>query len=220
MTRLALAGIVVLASACGRASSPADSIALGGAAKACPAGATWDGIECAAPHSSATTTGADGETTAHDVVAAGAGSSIEEDTCEGDDCVAPSTPVSVAAAEAMLMANGIAAYNAHDYPKARKELYTLIQRYPNGVHVADAYFWFGKMFEDEGASDPSKYALAIQAFEETQKYPRATQAPASLLEMGIVYGRMHETGKQKAAFANLRRRYPNSAAASKIPAGF
>jgi hypothetical protein len=47
-------GLVFTAFGCGRAASPADSIALG-PARACADGGTWDGLECATPREPAPT---------------------------------------------------------------------------------------------------------------------------------------------------------------------
>ncbi len=205
------AALIFFAVACGRAQSPADSIALG-PAKSCAAGAVWDGIECAVPHAEKSA----GDDTSADPQTDKATTNVEP--CEGDDCDetaldhAPST-------DSDFMTEGLAAYNAHDYPHARNLFYELISKHPNSPHVGDAYFWFGKMFEEEGKRDPSKLHLAAQSFIEAEKYPKATQGPAAMLELGLVYMQLGDASKASLQFAQLRRRYPGSAAATKIPSG-
>ena len=214
MTRWALGiCLFVLACGCERAESPADSIALG-PSKTCAEG-VWDGIECAAPRGhddSASDDDADpGEP--------GAGKATAKVApCDGDECDdegldhAPSS-------DSDFMREGLAAYNARDYKTARKLFYELISKHPNSPHVGDAYFWFGKMFQEEGRKDPSKLQLAVQSFIEAEKYPKAAQGPAAMLELGNVYLQLGDTSKASLQYGQLRKRYPGSAAATKIPPG-
>src|SRR5207237_3943980 len=60
---------------------------------------------------------------------------------------------------------------AGDNRKARSSYYELIKRRPGSQYVPYAYFAFGELFFEEAQNDPSKYALAEQAFHEVLKYP-------------------------------------------------
>ena len=60
-----------------------------------------------------------------------------------------------------------------DKMNARRSLYELIKRLPSSQYIPYAYFAFGEMFFEEGAKDPSKYALAEQAYKEVLKYPQS-----------------------------------------------
>jgi TolA-binding protein len=61
-----------------------------------------------------------------------------------------------------------------DPRNARKNLYEVIKQFPQSKLVPLAYFGFGEMFLAEADSDPSKLALAEQAYVEVLKYPPAT----------------------------------------------
>lgn len=61
---------------------------------------------------------------------------------------------------------------ANDKTKARRWYYELIKRRPASQLVPYAYFGFGEMFFEEGATDPSKNTLAQHAFAEVLKYPQ------------------------------------------------
>ncbi|MGH7282398.1 MAG: tetratricopeptide repeat protein [Polyangiaceae bacterium] len=206
-----VASLIFLACGCGHAASPADSIALG-PSKSCTEG-VWDGIECATPHAEKNS---DDEDTSGEATTDRTTAKVEP--CEDDDC--DDAPLDHApSSDSDFMTEGLAAYNARDYMKARKLFYELISKHPNSPHVGDAYFWFGKMFEEEGRKDPMKLQLAAQSFIEAEKFPKATQGPAAMLELGLVYMQLGETSKANLQFAQLRKRFPGSAAATKIPPG-
>lgn len=212
MTRCAL-GVFLFAFACGcgRAESPADSIALG-PSKSCAAG-VWDGIECATPQEEK-----DADDVATDSDSKNDPATAKVAPCEDDGC--DDRPLDHApSSDSELMFQGVTAYNGRDFPTARKLFYELIAKHPNSPFVGDAYFWFGKMFETEGAKDPSKLQLAVQSFIEAEKYPKAKDAPAAMLELGNVYLILGETSKASLQFARLRKQFPGSAAATKIPPG-
>jgi len=54
---------------------------------------------------------------------------------------------------------------------ARKVYYELIQKHPKSRSIPLAYVAFGEIFFDEAKADPSRYPLAIAAYQETCKYP-------------------------------------------------
>jgi tetratricopeptide (TPR) repeat protein len=58
-----------------------------------------------------------------------------------------------------------------DLMNARKSYFELIQKHPNSRYVPNAYLAFGEMFFEEAAKDPSKWDLAIQAYNEVIKFP-------------------------------------------------
>jgi tetratricopeptide (TPR) repeat protein len=63
-----------------------------------------------------------------------------------------------------------------DLTAARKGYFTLIQRSPQSKLIPLAYYAFAEMFFAEGASDPSKYDLAEQAYRQVLKYPAPQNA--------------------------------------------
>jgi tetratricopeptide (TPR) repeat protein len=58
-----------------------------------------------------------------------------------------------------------------DLASARKTYFELIQKHPNSRYIPSAYLAFGEMFFEEAAKDPSKWDLAIAAYNEVIKYP-------------------------------------------------
>jgi tetratricopeptide (TPR) repeat protein len=59
-----------------------------------------------------------------------------------------------------------------DLANARRAYYELIQGHPDSKYIPQAYLAFGEMFfADAAAGDPSKYALAEQAYEKVVSYP-------------------------------------------------
>lgn len=73
--------------------------------------------------------------------------------------------------DAALFRKAHEAFAQKDPTSARKAFFELIQRHPQSPLVPYAYLAFGDMFFDEAHGDPSKYALAKQAYYEVIKYP-------------------------------------------------
>lgn len=66
---------------------------------------------------------------------------------------------------------GLAAERAGDLMTARKSFFELVQKYPKSGLIPLAYLAFGEIFRAEAEADPSKLALAEQAYREVTKYP-------------------------------------------------
>ena len=64
---------------------------------------------------------------------------------------------------------------AGDAKNARAVYYELIQKVPTSKYIPNAYLAFGELFFGEAQGDPTKWALASQAYAEVIKYP----APAN-----------------------------------------
>ncbi len=54
---------------------------------------------------------------------------------------------------------------------ARRVYFELVQKAPPSRYVPLAYLAFGELFSDEAASDPTRWDLAVQAYEQVAKYP-------------------------------------------------
>lgn len=65
----------------------------------------------------------------------------------------------------------LAAERAGDMMTARKTYFNVIQNNPRSGLIPLAYLAFGELFRIEAQSDPSKGALAEQAYREVVKYP-------------------------------------------------
>ncbi|HVU00404.1 MAG TPA: tetratricopeptide repeat protein [Polyangiaceae bacterium] len=60
---------------------------------------------------------------------------------------------------------------AGDLDNARKVYYELIQKAPKSKYIPNAYLAFGELFFQEAMGDPSKWALAGEAYKQVLKYP-------------------------------------------------
>jgi tetratricopeptide (TPR) repeat protein len=58
-----------------------------------------------------------------------------------------------------------------DAATARRTYFQVIQKFPSSKYVPHTYLAFGEMFFEEGANDPGKWQLALQAYNEVIKYP-------------------------------------------------
>lgn len=76
-----------------------------------------------------------------------------------------------AALDEVLYFSGLESEIQGDTKNARYSYYELIKRRPNSEYVPYAYFAFGELFFEEAKTDPSKNALAEQAYREVLKYP-------------------------------------------------
>jgi TolA-binding protein len=105
-----------------------------------------------------------------------------------------------------------------DLSGARRDYFQLISRSPKSKLVPLAYFAFGEMFYVEGANDPSKDDLALQAFMEVLKFPppNNTVYPDALLRLGQLHERKGDTARANAMYGKLRQGFPTSAAAAQV----
>lgn len=188
--------------ACGHAAAPGANVAIG-PTRTCQGGAVDDGFECVAKH----TTGEPSPTSDLADDAPEIAKSARPGTCDpfDDECDEGAPSATTLTNEADTFAHALVAYQRHDYPQARRLFFDMLQKYPNGVHPDDAYFYFGRMFEDEGQHDPSKLPLAAQSFEQVLTYPTSTQRLAAGAALVRVYGQMHDTAKQQLTIERLRK---------------
>ncbi|MBX3199981.1 MAG: tetratricopeptide repeat protein [Labilithrix sp.] len=114
---------------------------------------------------------------------------------------------------------GLAHELSGDAARARRAYLELITNHPRSKLVPLAYFAFGELFFAEGPDDPSKNALALQAYDQVLKLASA-DAPIlaeALLRTGETKLRMGESADAERAFARLRATFPESDAAAAIP---
>lgn len=106
-----------------------------------------------------------------------------------------------------------------DHASARRSYLELIANHPRSRLVPLAYFGFGELYFAEATRDPSRNVLALQAYDEVLKH-RPTDpaiAPDALLRIGVIHRRMNDDAMAKQTFERLRRDFPNSDAAARIP---
>jgi hypothetical protein len=84
---------------------------------------------------------------------------------------------------------GLAAERGGDLTTARKSFYQLIQNSPRSGLIPLAYLAFGEIFRAEAASDPSKWPLAEQSYNEVAKYPPPSNTAYgyAMLRLGDVH---------------------------------
>ncbi len=88
-----------------------------------------------------------------------------------------------------------------------------VVRYPDHPYAANALYWRGECY----------YALALYGAAADQfdgllvSYPASAKVPDALLKLGLTQKKLGSDAKAKAAFTRLRKDFPNSEAAKKIP---
>ena len=100
---------------------------------------------------------------------------------------------------------------------ARKTYFQLISQHPSSPKIPYAYYAFGEMFFHEAKSDPSKWMLAVQSYQEALKFPDPNLQPWAMLRIGQAHTQRGDAMAAKAMFARLKSQYPQSAAASQAP---
>jgi tetratricopeptide (TPR) repeat protein len=106
---------------------------------------------------------------------------------------------------------------------ARLNYYEVIKRFPATTPwVPLSYFAFGEMFFIEAAADPSKYDLALQAYNEALKYPPSTNTvyADALLRIGEIHLAKSNDARARETFARLRSEAPEHPVLDRIPPGF
>ena len=106
---------------------------------------------------------------------------------------------------------------AGDVASARRAYFDVIAKYPSSRWVPYAYFAFGELFLAEADADPSKFELALQAFQKVTAYSKSDVAPQAMLRIGTIHARRGEKAEAANAFERLRREYPSSPAADGAP---
>ncbi len=104
-----------------------------------------------------------------------------------------------------------------DLAHARKTYFELISRHPQSKYIPYAYYAFGEAFHEEAKSDPTKYALATQAYLETLKFATSNIQPWALLRTGQTYDAVGDHVRAQQMWAKLKRDFPQSPAASQAP---
>lgn len=96
--------------------------------------------------------------------------------------------------DAALFRSATDAFAHHDLTAARKSYFELIKNFPSSPLMPYAYVAFADMFFDEARSDPSKLALAKQAYVEAIKVPPPSNEmyAYALHRAGIVAGKSGE----------------------------
>jgi tol-pal system protein YbgF len=99
------------------------------------------------------------------------------------------------------------------YDKALEALGGFLVHYPDDPSADNAMYWRGECFFAKG-----DYARAAEEFASVPaRFPNGNKVPDALLKLGMSQLKSGEKDKAAEAFARLRREYPASDAARKIP---
>jgi tol-pal system protein YbgF len=86
-------------------------------------------------------------------------------------------------------------------------------RYPDHPYASNAFYWRGECYYALG-----DFGSAVAQFEGlVARFPVAAKVPDALLKLGLSERKLGSTAKAKTAFDRLKRDYPLSEAAKKIP---
>ena len=142
----------------------------------------------------------------------------------GTYCVSPSTADPSKSSGCVDEALYFLAYEheqAGELEKARKVYLQLIQKSPTSKYVASAYLAFGELYFNEAQGDPSKWALAAQAYTEVIKYPLPDNKVYGLAQykLGYVYWNQSDFSKALGAFKKaieVAQQYPSLPGAAEL----
>jgi tol-pal system protein YbgF len=103
---------------------------------------------------------------------------------------------------------------AKKYKQGVEAFAGFIARYPDHPYAANATYWEGECYYSLG-----DFANASARFEGvTVKYSTSAKVPDALLKLGLSERKLGNGAKAHAAFDRLRKEFPLTEAARKIPA--
>jgi tol-pal system protein YbgF len=103
--------------------------------------------------------------------------------------------------------------NAKRFPEALDAFAGFLVRWPDHPNADNAMFWRGECYYAQG-----QYAPAAEQFEGVlARFPMGNKVPDSLLKLGMARQKLGDPQAAKQAFDKLRRDYPHSDAARRLP---
>ncbi len=109
----------------------------------------------------------------------------------------------------------LALVNAKHYPEALDALAGFLVRWPDHPNADNAMYWRGECYFAQG-----DFATAAKEFEGLlARFPLGNKAPDALLKLGISELRLDNAALARQRFDRLRREFPRSEAAKRIPEG-
>jgi tol-pal system protein YbgF len=106
----------------------------------------------------------------------------------------------------------LALVDAKRYDRALEALSAFLGRYPDHPYAENATYWRGECYFARG-----EYLRAAEQFEAVISRYSGNKAPDALLKMGMAHDRLGSPERAKEYWERLRRDYPRSDAAKKIP---
>ncbi len=132
------------------------------------------------------------------------------------DELVKSFPTSAVAGDDALYYDALEHEIAGDAMNARKLYFQLVSTQPSSKWIPFAYFAFGEMFLRDAKSDPSKWALAEQAYHEVLKYPGAAVVPSALWRSGQSADAQGDAARAQGFYQKLRHDFPQSPVLQRI----
>ncbi len=109
--------------------------------------------------------------------------------------------------------NALALVNSKQYDRALEALAGFLVRWPDHPYAENALYWRGEVFFARG-----EHLRAAEQFEAVlARFGGGNKAPDSLLKIGLCHERLGSSERAKEYWDRLRREYPQSDAAKKIP---
>jgi tol-pal system protein YbgF len=102
--------------------------------------------------------------------------------------------------------------DAKRYDRALEALTAFLTRYPDHPYAENATYWKGECYFAKG-----DYLRAAEQFEAVLTHYSGNKAPDALLKMGMAHDRLGAPDRARAYWERLRRDYPRSDAARRIP---
>lgn len=107
----------------------------------------------------------------------------------------------------------LALYKSKKFQQALDGFAGFVLRWPDHANVPNALFWRGECYAALGQWEAAEGQLEGML----ASHPTSNKVPEALLELGIVETKLGSASKAKAAFGRLRKEFPKSDAAKKIP---
>jgi tol-pal system protein YbgF len=136
-------------------------------------------------------------------------------TTSADDTAAAKPALSAAETEAAQAAykKAFDQLMAGKYPEAGKLFKNYLDQYPDTDQSGNAYYWLGETYFVD-----RKFELAAKAFTQSAKLDSPKAADA-LVKSGQCYVELNKTKEAKAAFDEVKKRFPDTAAAKQADKG-
>lgn len=119
--------------------------------------------------------------------------------------------------EAELYQKAQALLRDQDVSKAKTAMQAYLAQYPQGSHLADAYYWLGDLTLSAWEQDRESPELLVEAagyFEKiTEQFPKHLKTSDALLKLGILALYQKDQARAKYYFKEIGIRYPHSVAA-------
>ena len=107
----------------------------------------------------------------------------------------------------------LALYKGKKWQKALDAFAGFVVRWPDHPYVANALYWRGACYYSLGQFGAAEGQLEGML----ASHPESTKVPDALLELGLTEKKLGSDAKAKAAFVRLKKEFPKSEAAKKIP---